>query len=221
MKKDMAMKKIVLITAALLVCCLGATPALAQADALTAAEKKDGWKVLFDGETTKGWTAKAPPAGRGSTETPATAKWAVENHEIVWVKDTGRGYLTTDQTFTDFVLRVEFFADITANTGVNIGVPDTGPINSNTSFEVNIFDDTPQFPTGSINNVQRTSTATPQTAGKWNNLEITRQGEHVTVVLNGDKVLDITTALHPGGHIALQAPATGITKFRKLRIKTP
>ena len=61
---------------------------------------------------------------------------------------------------------------------------------------------------------------TPQTVGKWNAIEISRQGEHVTVVLNGEKVIDIMTALHPGGHIALQAPAEGIAKFRNLRIKT-
>jgi len=99
-------------------------------------------------------------------------------------------------------------------------VPDTGNISSNTSFEVNIFDDTEQFPTGSINNVERTTVAKPQTANKWNTLEISRQGDHIVVAVNGEKAVDITSALHPGGLIGLQAPAAGTTKFRNVRIKT-
>jgi hypothetical protein len=198
----------------------GLTPTSAQSPGLTAAEQKEGWKPLFDGQTTKGWTPRPPPAGRGATEAPQTAKWAVENGEVVWVKGSGRGYLTTDQVYNDFDLRIDFWSDAAANTGVNIGVPDTGAISSNTSFEINIFDDTEQFPTGSINNVQRTSTAKPNTVGKWNALEISRQADHVTVVLNGEKVVDIRTTLHPGGHIALQAPAEGTAKFRNARIKT-
>jgi hypothetical protein len=148
------------------------------------------------------------------------AKWAPANGEIAWVPDSGRGYLVTDQTFTNFDLRVEFFSDAKANTGVNIGVPDTGNISSGTSFEVNIFDDTEQFPTGSINNVARTTTPKPNTVGKWNSLDVMRQGTHVVVTLNGEKVVDTTSDLHPTGHIGLQAPAEGTAKFRNLRIKT-
>ena len=196
------------------------TAARPQSAGLNAAEQKEGWKLLFDGKTTTGWTPRPPPAGRGAAEAPQTAKWAAENGEIVWVKNSGRGYLTTDQVYGDFALRLDFWSDAAANTGVNIGVPDSGAISSNTSFEVNIFDDTEQFPTGSINNVQRTSTAKPQTVGKWNSFEITRQADHVTVVLNGEKVVDMKSTLHQGGHIALQAPAEGTARFRNLRIKT-
>lgn len=195
-------------------------PALAFAQAtLTAAETKDGWTLLFDGRSLAGWNVRPPPAGREAATPPPTGRWAAENGELVWVKDTGRGYLVTDRTFSDFVLKLEFFADATANTGVNFGIPDTGNISSRTSFEVNIFDATEEFPTGSINNVQRISGAAPATAGKWNSYEISRQGEHVLVLLNGATVLDVTSALHPGGHIGLQAPATGVTRFRNVRVK--
>ena len=192
----------------------------AQSSGLSPAEQKEGFKALFDGKTLNGWTPRPPPAGRGSTEPPAVAKWAAENGELVWVTGSGRGYLVTDQTYTDFTARVEFWSDAAANTGVNFGIPDTGNISSGTSFEVNIFDDTEQFPTGSINNVQRTSAAKPATINKWNTLEISRQGDHITVTLNGEKVVDTHSALHAGGHLGLQAPAEGTAKFRNLRIKT-
>jgi hypothetical protein len=214
------MKGIAASLVAVLLLSLHAGRTSAQSTGLSPAEQREGWTLLFDGQTLKGWTPRPPPAGRGgATEPPPTGKWAAENGELVWVKDTGRGYLVTDKTFADFVLRLDFFADATANTGVNFGVPDTGNISSNTSFEVNIFDDTDQWPTGSINNVQRTTTATPKTVGKWNSYEISRQGDHVKIVLNGETVVDMKTTLHPGGHIGLQAPATGMTKFRNLRIK--
>jgi len=206
--------------AAIFILAAGLITVCAQSAGLTAAEQKDGWKLLFDGKTMNGWTPRPPPAGRGATEPPAVAKWAVENGEIVWVKDSGRGYLVTTQPYGDFMLRAEFWSDPTANTGINFGVPDTGNISSNTSFEVNIFDDTEQFPTGSINNVQRTTVAKPQTTNKWNTLEISRQGDHIVVAVNGEKAVDIRSALHPGGLIGLQAPAAGTTKFRNVRIKT-
>jgi 3-keto-disaccharide hydrolase len=206
--------------ATVLILAAGLITVRAQSAALTAAEQKDGWKLLFDGKTTNGWTPRPPPAGRGATEPPPVAKWVVENGEIVWVKDSGRGYLVTNQPYGDFILRADFWVDPAANSGINIGVPDTGNISSNTSFEINIFDDTEQFPTGSINNVQRTAVAKPQTANKWNTLEITRQGDHVVVAVNGEKAVDIRSALHPGGLIGLQAPAAGTTKFRNVRIKT-
>ena len=210
-----------LVLAVLGVAILALQPgASAQSSGLTAAEKQEGWTLLFDGQSLKGWTPRSPPAGRGgATEPPPTGKWAAENGELAWVKDSGRGYLVTDQVFNDFILRLDFYADAAANTGVNFGVPDTGNISSQTSFEVNIFDDTEQWPTGSINNVQRTSTAAPKTAGTWNAYEMSRKGDRVTVVLNGEKVLDFNTTLHPGGHIALQAPAAGTTRFRNMRVK--
>jgi len=192
---------------------------LAQSIGITPAEQKEGFKPLFDG-TLKGWTRRPPPPARGATAPPAMADWTAANGEIAWVPDTGRGYLVTEQTFTNFDLRLDFFSDAKANTGVNIGVPDTGDISSSTSFEVNIFDNTRGFPTGSINNVVRTSTPTPNTIDKWNSLEITRQGDHITVTLNGEKVVDTMQSLHPVGHIGLQAPAEGTTKFRNLRVKT-
>jgi hypothetical protein len=213
------MKRLIFVIVAVVASALNLA-ASPQSAGLTAAEKQEGWKLLFDGQSLTGWTPRAPGTGRGAaTEPRPTGKWAAENGELVWVKDSGRGYLVTDQVFNDFVLRLDFFADAAANTGVNFGVPNEGNISSQTSFEVNIFDDTTEFPTGSINNVQRTSVQTPKTTGKWNAYEISRKGDRVMVVLNGEKVLDVTTTLHPGGHIALQAPAAGITRFKNLRIK--
>lgn len=214
----------VTIAVLLIVVCLAGGAVVAgqsgPASGLTPAEISGGWQSLFDGKTLNGWTMRPPPARREDAPPPPAGRWAAENGELVWVKDSGRGYLVTNQVFDNFVLRLEFWVDEAANSGVNFGVPDSGNISSRTSFEVNIFDATEEFPTGSINNVQRRIAAVPATAGRWNSYEISRLGDHIVVVLNGTRVADVTTTLHPGGHIGLQAPAAGTTRFRKLRIKT-
>ena len=59
----------------------------------------------------------------------------------------------------------------------------------------------------------------PKAAGKWNTYEITAQGSHLVVVLNGQKTIDAQDSTHnPGGPIALQY-GSGVVKFRKVQIK--
>jgi hypothetical protein len=58
----------------------------------------------------------------------------------------------------------------------------------------------------------------PKAAGKWNIYEITAQGPHLVVVLNGQKTADVQDSKHLGGPFALQY-GSGVVKFRKLQIK--
>ena len=167
---------------------------------------------------------RVPGPARGNEPAPAArpaARWVVENGEIVAVKDSGSGHLVTNQSFGDFTLRLEFWADAVANSGIFLRSPETGAINANLAYEVNIFDPHEQWPTGSVNNVQKTSAkGAPNTAGKWNTYEMTAQGDHLIIVLNGQKTVDASAKRLPRGMIALQAPAMGTVKFRNIRIKT-
>ena len=43
----------------------------------------------------------------------------------------------------------------------------------------------------------------PKAAGKWNVYEITAQGPHLVVVLNGEKTADVQDSKHLGGSFAL------------------
>ena len=58
----------------------------------------------------------------------------------------------------------------------------------------------------------------PKAAGKWNTYEITAQGSHLVVTLNGEKTADVNDAKHAAGPFALQY-GSGVVKFRKLQIK--
>ena len=87
------------------------------------------------------------------------------------------------------------------------------------AYEVNIFDKRPDpsYGTGAIVDVGKVDPM-PKAAGKWNTYEITAQGPHFVVVLNGQKTADAQDSKHASGPIALQY-GSGVVKFRKVQIK--
>ncbi|MGH7574595.1 MAG: 3-keto-disaccharide hydrolase, partial [Longimicrobiales bacterium] len=163
------------------------------------------WTELFDGETVNGWTSR----GDG--------RWVVEDGYITTTPRTGGGFLVTTEDFEDFRLQVEFWADTAANGGVFVGVPDTGEINSTNSFEINIFDAHDLWPTGSISELHRHDD--PQTVGRWSTLDITVQGDHMMVSLDGEQTADVRGSRGPTGHIALQHHlGDGVIRYRNIRL---
>lgn len=171
---------------------------------LTAEEQKEGWTQLFDGKTLNGWVATGD------------AKWDVRNGELVAVPGTTRGQLTTANQYGDFRLRLDFWVDEGTNSGVFIRSPETGAITQGNAFEVNIFDKSAEWPTGSINEIQK-SPLPPNTVGKWNTYDISAQGDHLVVLLTGQKTVDARASRRPRGLIALSYSG-GTLKFRNIRI---
>src|SRR5262245_50408773 len=82
-------------------------------NALTKQEQKDGWKLLFDGKTTKGWHVY-----RNRTN---GAAWQVTPDGELWfdpkVKDGG-GDLLSDGEFENFELRLEWKLEQGGNSGL-------------------------------------------------------------------------------------------------------
>jgi hypothetical protein len=208
--------------AAVLLMLQGVAAQNSAAPALSAAEQREGFKTLFDGKTTDGWTLRAVPPGAARGDAPAPpagpAVWVVTNGELMPVADGHRGHLVSGRAYGDFVLRLEFWVDDRANSGVFIRSPESGGINSNNAYEVNILDSHREFPTGSINGVQRTM-ATPNTVNKWNTMEITAQKDHLVVVVNGQRSVDAHNGDHAKGPFGLQALGQGTIKFRNIRIR--
>ncbi len=91
---------------------------------LTKAEKKDGWKLLFDGKTTTGWR------GAYATEFPKKG-WVVRDGEIrgelAEGKDrSGVGDLVTTKIYRNFELVFDWKLGDQANSGVKYFVTDEG-----------------------------------------------------------------------------------------------
>ena len=178
-----------------------------QHNRVTADEATAGWILIFDGTSLTGWAPRLD------------GQWEVADGTISAVPDAGRGFMATTAHYADFQLTVDFWIDDTANSGVFLRCPAEGAISQGNAFEVNIFDPHTTWPTGSINEVAKIQTV-PQTAGKWNTFEITADGDHLVVQLNGQTTVDARSDRHQSGPIALQYNGAGQVRFRNIKIKT-
>jgi len=168
-----------------------------------------GWTTLIDG--TKGLE---------NFNQIGDANWRAEDGAIVADKGKG-GYLVSKNSYKDFQIRAEFWADTTTNSGIFLRAQDPKKIGADTAYEVNIFDQRPDptFGTGAIVNVAKVSPM-PKAGGKWNVMEITARGDTFTVVFNGQKTVDVTDKqLLDAGPIALQY-GSGSLKWRKVQIRS-
>src|SRR5215813_9541592 len=173
-----------------------------------------GWTTLIDG--TKGLE---------NFNQIGDANWRAEDGAIVADKGKG-GYLVSKNSYKDFQIRAEFWADYTTNSGIFIRCAEPDKITATNAYEVNIFDQRPDpsYGTGGIVNVAKVSPM-PKAGGKWNTYEITAKGSQLTVVLNGVKTADAQDSKLAQGPFALQfgngpndAPG-GAIKWRQVQIK--
>lgn len=168
------------------------------------------------------WTTLVDGRSMGNFDRVAAANWRVEGGAIVADKLEGKdpAYLVTKTGYKDFHIYAEFWADEEANSGIFIRCTDPKKIDAVQCYEVNIFDKRPDptYGTGAIVNIAKVDPM-PKAAGKWNTFEITAQGSHLVVVLNGQKTVDVQDSKLAAGAVALQY-GSGVIKFRKVQIRS-
>ncbi len=224
-------------------CAFAASGVVAAADnALTARERSEGWILLFDGKTLDGWDSSnpAPPsaASRGkqakkapqpgaapavgsnpracseSVEVPPGAShWEVRDGVLAPCGDPA-GYLSTKTEYRNFVLQVDFRTGGDTNSGIFIRSPE-----GIQGYEVQIWRSQPAgYNTGSIVGTAKTGRDYHFIADAWNHYEITADGDHLIVVLNGAKTVDTHDARFADGHIRLQYQKYPI-EFKNIKLK--
>jgi hypothetical protein len=167
---------------------------------------------LFDGKDLTGWTMSEPNT---------TSIWRVENSTLV---SPGHGpELISTARFNDFKLHVEFNCAQGSNSGVYL----------RGRYELQIEDDPqpegPTMRTGGIYGFLAPSPEQPRRPGEWQSYDITLIGRVVTVVQNGQTIIDkqeipgITGGAldsHEGspGPIYLQGSEAGHVAFRNITI---
>jgi hypothetical protein len=202
-REDTSMKRLSILAAGLLV---GA----AALQYSNVASSQDGWVTLLDSSKMGDWTE----VGK--------ANWAMKDGALAADKLDGKdlSYLVSKDSYKDFQIKAEFWTDEEANSGIFIRCDQRDKIDAKICYEVNIFDKRPDpsYGTGAIVDVAKVDPM-PKAAGKWNTYEITAQGSHLVVVLNGQKTADVQDSKHnAGGPFALQY-GSGVVKFRKVQIK--
>ena len=174
------------------------------------------------GQSEGGWITLLDSTRMGDWDEVGKANWAMKDGAVVadkLLEGKDPAYLVSKTAFNDFQIRAEFWTDEEANSGVFLRCDQPNKIDSKICYEVNIFDKRPDpsYGTGAIVGVAKVDPM-PKAAGKWNTYEITAQGPHLVVVLNGQKTADVQDSKHASGPIALQY-GSGVVKFRKVQIK--
>ena len=175
-----------------------------------------GWITLLDGS----------PASLNNWTRVGDANWRSEDGVIVADKAKGSSFLLSKDSYRDYQIRAEFWADHTTNSGIFMRISDPQKIGSATSYEVNIYDQRPEpaYGTGAIVDFAKVSPM-PKAGGKWNTFLITAKGTNLIVELNGVQTVNINDSKFASGPFALQfangprdAPG-GPIKWRKVQIR--
>jgi hypothetical protein len=202
---------------------------------LTSDEQRQGWRLLFDGRTTRGW--------RGFRQKRAPAGWQVVDGALTRVGQAGD--IITDQEFGDFELALEWKISEGGNSGIMYRVVDAGEATYQSGPEMQVLDDAKHpdgrarlTAAGAAYGLYPAPAGVVKPAGEWNQVRIVVQGAHVEHWLNGQKVVEYELwsrdwktkvanskfAHWPGyglakqGHIALQDHGDWVA-YRNIRIR--
>jgi len=172
---------------------------------MSAQPQAPDWVTLFDGTHLNNFN------------TVGTANWKLADGIVE--ATSGSGFLVTKETYTNFEIRVEFWVDEGANSGVYMRCQDTAKITDMTCYEANVFDKRPDQSgrTGAIVHIAK-PLAIVDAGGKWNTFEISAKGPQLTVRLNGTLTAQTEEAKFTSGPIALQYMA-GTVRFRRVQIR--
>jgi Domain of Unknown Function (DUF1080) len=165
---------------------------------LSTAEAKDGWRLLFDGTTTKGWHSYG--------KARVGAEWEASNGALHLDKSKGGkdqdGDLVTDGAFTNFDLRLEWKISPKGNSGILFYVQeDTAkyeePYYTGPEMQVLDNDGHPdgkihKHRAGDLYDLIPCSKETVKPVGQWNQVEISSKNGELKLFLNGVNVVTTT-----------------------------
>jgi hypothetical protein len=189
---------------------------------------EQGFSSMFDGKTMNGWKL-VNKKGEG---------YGIKDG-VLYCARGGGGNLLTDREYADFVLRFEFKLEDGSNNGLGIRAPLDGETHY-VGMELQILDDTaskyanlrPAQYHGSVYDTVPAKRGSLRPVGQWNFEEVTAQGRHITVKVNGKVIVDTNLnditdpevlRKHPGmlrdkGHIGFLGHDDYV-EFRNIRIK--
>jgi hypothetical protein len=208
-------------------------------NSLTEQEKKDGWKLLFDGKTADAWRQY-----RGQT---LPDRWQVKDGELILSHKSGTkgGDIVTKDEFGSFELSLEWKISPRANSGIMYRVSEDKGAPYETGPEYQLLDNAghadgrdPMTSAASCYALYAPSRDVTKPVGQWNVTRIVLNGNHLEHWLNGVKVVqcDIGSAdwndhvskskfagmqkfaKNPKGHIDLQDHGDDIA-FRNIKIR--
>ncbi|HEX5818850.1 MAG TPA: DUF1080 domain-containing protein [Gemmatimonadales bacterium] len=226
------------VLAGLATIALSATPLTAQSmtpNTLSAQEKAEGFRLLFDGQSSAGW--------RGYRQPSLPANWKVEDGALMRVA-TGPDIVSADE-FANFELRLQWKIEKGGNSGIMYRVSEELEHTYESGPEMQVLDDAnnhegkdPLTSAGANYGLYPAKRGATRPAGEWNDVRIVVDGAHIEHWLNGTKVVEYelwshhwkdrvastkfkqwpTFGLSRAGHLALQEHDARVA-YRSIRIK--
>lgn len=174
---------------------LGSATLAQKPNTLTRKEKKEGWKLLFDGQTTKGWhTYLRDTVG---------SKWQVKDGALVFdptQPDNGGGDIVTNEVYENYELQLQWKISKGGNSGIIFDVQEDPQFNATylTGPEMQVLDNIdaednkkPNHLAGCLYDMSGdASVSKPNPVGEWNQVRLIQNKGHLTFWLNGIKTFD-------------------------------
>jgi len=199
----------------------------ADGNTLTKAERKEGYKLLFNGKNLAGWDGDP-------------ALWSVENGVIVGSSDKHPFTVNTflvykKRTYSNFILKgdiklrnhnsgIQFRSELFPGPGWIVAgyQADASDVGDHSAWG-NFYEER-----GRGRNIMKSQDEGWEKAkavlhkGDWNSYEILADGPHIRLTFNGVVTIDTQDSKSPAGVIALQMHAGELMRveFRNLKIKT-
>src|SRR6201991_4897480 len=162
---------------------------------LSKKEEKEGWKLLFDGKTTKGWhTYLRDTVG---------SKWQVRDGVLVFdpsQPQSGGGDIVTNEIYENYELNLEWKISRGGNSGIIFDVQEDPKYSATylTGPEMQVLDNISDGDNkkqnhlaGCLYDLSGDSTVSkPHPAGEWNHVKIRQEKGHLQFWLNGIKTYD-------------------------------
>ena len=241
MPKDTMLKRtlplVAIVSLSLLICGCGGKSGKAAAGASKPAQEKEvGFTPLLNGTDFTGWTYGTDKNG---AQRKAGKGYQYRESNSIYCTVADGGNLFTEKEYSNFVLRFDFKLTPGANNGIAI----RSPLDGQTAYdgiEIQVLDDSsekyaklrPEQYHGSVYDIAAAERGHLKPVGEWNTEEITANGRHVVVKLNGATIVDTNLddvkdpaklKKHPGlarpsGHIGFLGHGAEV-EFRNVRIK--
>jgi len=187
------MKKILIVFTAF---ALLSGAAVAQTpNTLTKQEKKQGWKLLFDGKTTKGWhTYLRDTVG---------SKWQVVDGALVFDQTkprSGGGDIVTNEIYENYELNLEWKVAKGSNSGIIFDIQEDPKYGATylTGPEMQVLDNIDASDNKKENHLAGclydmsgdATVSKPVPVGEWNKVRLIQNKGHLTFYLNGIKTFE-------------------------------